>query len=65
LISESISDLHFEIDQRFCNCNRDPDPDQKPLRKNRSAIYGSISNPENYFSIAIMITIEKPIPVLL
>jgi hypothetical protein len=55
LISESIRGLHFEIDQRFCNCNRDHDPDQKPFRKIRSAISGSKSDREKYFSIAIAI----------
>jgi hypothetical protein len=30
-----ISDLQIKIGERFPDCNRDHDPDQKPFRKNR------------------------------
>jgi hypothetical protein len=38
LISKSIRGLHFQIDQRFLNCNRDHDSDQKSIRINRDPI---------------------------
>jgi len=38
LISKSICGLHFQIDQRFLNCNRDHDSDQKSIRINRDPI---------------------------
>jgi hypothetical protein len=59
LISKSIRDLHFQIDQRFSICKRDHDPDQKIFWKNRSAIFILQSNPDFEIAIAIAGAIEK------
>jgi hypothetical protein len=54
-----VSDFQIKIDPRFPDCNRDCDPNQKPIRKNRRSIFLLKSDPEFIFSIAIVIPIKN------